>query len=242
MNRIIISLLLLLLPLTLAAQSTGAELIDASIKYHDPENSWPTAALILGFNDTRPGKANRQAGFSFNNSTGVACVTREMDGHKITWHVVNDDCRFEIDGRFEPTEEEIKQYNLTKERALMMRNYYLYLWGLPMKLKDPGTLIDPEIQEKSFNGQLTKAVKITYEEDIGSDIWYFYFAPDSNELIGYQFYHDEEKGDGEYITLSGMEEVDGMRIPKSRSWYINADSTLLGTDHLIFSHSNHRHN
>ena len=52
-------------------------------------------------------------------------------------------------------------------------------------------------------------------------------------MIGYQFFHNEEKGDGEYIILSGIEEVNGMKIPMNRAWYTNPDSTLLGIDRLI---------
>ena len=122
-----------------------------------------------------------------------------------------------------------------------MRNYYLYLWGLPMKLKDPGTIIDPEVHNKSFNGKPAKVARVTYEREVGNDTWYFYFDPTTSELIGYQFYHDEAKGDGEYITLSDLVMVDGMKIPKSRSWYTNADSTLLGTDNLVFTHASHVH-
>ena len=139
------------------------------------------------------------------------------------------------------TPEEIEKYRLTKGRGLSMRNYYLYLWGLPMKLKDKGTVIDPNVYNQSFNGQTVKAVKVTYDEEVGSDTWYFYFSPSTNELTGYRFYHDEAKNDGEYITLSGLQEVNGMKIPKSRSWYTNNDSTLLGTDHLVHAYQQHSH-
>jgi hypothetical protein len=241
MKYLLVCLLLFGVPTWLEAQSTGAELIDASIRFHDPEGLWSTANLVLGFNDTRPGKEDRPASFSFDNTTGTACVTRLLDGKKIIWHITDDQCSFEIDGRTEITQEEIEQYRLTEERGITMRNYYLYLWGLPMKLKDPGTKVQEQILDKEFNGQMAKVAKVTYEEAVGSDIWYFYFAPETYELIGYQFYHDEEKGDGEYITLTGLEEINAMRIPKNRTWYTNPDSTLLGTDNLIHSYSVHRH-
>lgn len=241
MKNLIALAILFGLPACLSAQSTGAELIDASIRFHDPEGQWSSANLVLGFNDTRPGKEDRPASFAFNNAAGTACVTRVMDGKKIIWHITDDQCSFEIDGRTEITDEEIEKYRLSQERGETMRNYYLYLWGLPMKLKDPGTIIDPQIFEKDFNGQKAKVAKVTYDEGVGSDIWYFYFDPGTFELIGYQFYHDEAKGDGEYISLSGLEQINGMRLPKSRTWYTNPDSTLLGTDNLIISYPVHSH-
>lgn len=241
MKTLLSILLTLLVVFESKSQTTGAELIEASINFHDPKSKWNEAQLVMGFNDTRPGKAARSASLSLDNIAGVACVTREIEGKKVSWHIVNNDCSFEVDGKTSLTAEEIEKYNLTTERGLMMRNYYLYLWGLPMKLKDPGTIIDPVVEERQFNGRAAKVVKVTYDEKVGSDIWYFYFDPTSYEMFGYQFYHDEEKGDGEYITLSGIEEVGGMKIPKSRSWYTNPDSTLLGTDNLVHTYVSHSH-
>jgi hypothetical protein len=160
-------------------------------------------------------------------------MREEENGKKVTRHVVEDNCSYDIDGNLTPTASEVEQLRLDEERSIMLRNYYLYLWGLPMKLTDPGTIIDSEIYKKSFDGRDTYAAKVTYDAKVGSDIWYFYFDPVTSEMIGYQFFHDEEKGDGEYILLADIVEINGMKIPKSRAWYTNPDSTLLGTDHLI---------
>jgi len=68
---------------------------------------------------------------------------------------------------------------------------------------------------------------------VGKDIWYFYFDKKTVALIGYRFYHDESKNDGEYITLDGEEIIQGIRIPKNRKWYYNKDDKFLGADFLI---------
>ncbi|HCX74522.1 MAG TPA: hypothetical protein DHU93_02925, partial [Algoriphagus sp.] len=39
------------------------------------------------------------------------------------------------------------------ERAFRMRNYYTYLWGLPMKLQDPGKQIDDKVTQEELNGK-----------------------------------------------------------------------------------------
>ena len=74
---------------------------------------------------------------------------------------------------------------------------------------------------------------MTYEEGIGDDIWYFFFDKNTSALIGYSFYHDEAKNDGEYITFKEMATIDGIKMPKVRSWYYNSDSTFLGTDIIV---------
>ena len=155
------------------------------------------------------------------------------DGAEVTRHTENDNCSYDVDGNFAPSAEEIEAFSLNEKRSLMLRNYYLYLWGLPMKLTDPGTRIESKIYDKQFDGKPAKAARVTYDAEVGSDIWYFYFDPETNEMIGYQFYHDEAKDDGEYIVLAEIIEVNNMKIPKNRAWYTNLDSTLLGTDHLI---------
>ena len=233
MRKTIGVLLVLMIPVLAIAQQTGEELVAASIKFHDPENNWSKTKAIFNFSDSRPGKEARLATLYLNNTTGTLCVMREQDGARVTRHTENDVCTYDVNGNFQPSTEEIKKYTLTEKRSLMLRNYYLYLWGLPMKLTDQGTRIDPKIYDKEFNGQSTKAARVTYDAEVGKDIWYFYFARETNEMIGYQFFHDEEKGDGEYILLSELMEVNGMKIPKNRAWYTNPDSTLLGTDHML---------
>lgn len=77
-----------------------------------------------------------------------------------------------------------------------------------------------------------RSVRVTYEEDVGSDTWYFYLDPLNYRMVGYRFYHDEAANDGEYIVLQDEYRLGGLRIPQSRSWYRNDDGTYLGTDIL----------
>ena len=68
------------------------------------------------------------------------------------------------------------------------------------------------------------------------DVWFFYFDPGTYAMEIYQFYKGEPDGagkdTGEYILLSGMEEVEGIKMPKTRAWYYNKDDKYLGTDIL----------
>jgi hypothetical protein len=101
-----------------------------------------------------------------------------------------------------------------------------------MKLKDKGTLIDQTVTEKTIEKTTYWVLKVTYDPDVGSDTWYFYFDQNTFAMKRYQFFHDETKNDGEYIVLEDELELSGMRIPKNRSWYYNTDKTYLGTDIL----------
>ena len=101
-----------------------------------------------------------------------------------------------------------------------------------MKIKDPGAVLDDKVQTKTFKGKEYLVLKVGYEEGVGNDVWYFYFDPKTYAMEVYQFYHDESKGDGEYILLQGLEEVNGIKMPKTRAWYYNKDDKYLGTDIL----------
>jgi hypothetical protein len=102
-----------------------------------------------------------------------------------------------------------------------------------MKLKDAGTIIDPIVQRKTFKAKEYLVLKVTYDEGVGSDTWYFYFDPKTYAMEVYQFFKDEAKNDGEYILLSELQVINEIKIPKVRAWYYNKNNGYLGTDKLI---------
>lgn len=117
---------------------------------------------------------------------------------------------------------------IENERAIRMRNYYTYLWGLPMKLNDPGTQIDSEVGKEELNGKRYLVARVPYEKDI----WYFYIDPETFQMEAYKFYQDEPNQKGEIIYLDGLSEYKGLQIPANRSWYRTENDEFLGTDQL----------
>ena len=214
-----------------AAPSSAEALLEASIAYHDPDGRFLSEAHRLVFRDERPGKTDRHAEvlidvpgkrFEMLHRTEVEIRGELGPGH----------CAMTLDGRTEVTEEERTTHRLTCDRLSLLRNYYVYLWGLPMKLRDPGARLG-EPTEETFDGQPAYAVEVTYDEAVGSDIWTFYFHRDTSALVGYRFYRDATRTTGEYIYLEGEHVWGGMRIPKSRAWYDVEGDRFLGTDHLV---------
>lgn len=215
------------------AQSISAtELLEKSIQYHDPKGIWGAEMHELFLRETRPGGADRTTTIRIDLNNSTFSIDQMRDGHQLFSEIKNEECRFQLDGNSEVSEEDLKKYRLNCERTGMLRNYYTYLWGLPMKLKDPGTIIDSKVTATDFEGQKSLALKVTYDEAVGKDIWYFYFHPETYALIGYRFYHDESKNDGEYITLEGEESLSSLRLPKTRKWYTHKENKFLGADIL----------
>ena len=102
-----------------------------------------------------------------------------------------------------------------------------------MKLKDPGTRISEQVSRRRFKGVEYLVLEVKYDPETGSDTWYFYFDPETYALRMYQFYHNPQANDGEYILLEGETEIEGMRIPLKRSWYTNDREAFLGADILL---------
>ncbi len=224
------------------APPTGKIIIERSIEFHDPNNTWAELQAHLEFTETRLGKDDKHTWVEIDNLRGNFCMMQEVKKMHVERHIKLDSCFYNIDEYEELTDKEFDEYKLNDKRSFFIRNYYMYLWDLPMKLNDAGTQIAEEAKRTKFDGKEAYEVKVTYDQSTGSDIWFFYFNPKNYAMIGYRFYHDLEKGDGEYILLTGSEIVLGLNIPKARSWYTHQDSTLLGTDILTsFSELKHAH-
>ena len=77
-------------------------------------------------------------------------------------------------------------------------------------------------------------LRVTYDEKVGRDTWYFYLDRETCALVGHRFYHDESKGDGEYAVLSEEVRGEGLTLPRIRKWYRNQGDVLFIT-HTVLS-------
>ena len=208
------------------------QLLNKAIAYHDPQGNWDNFKGQLFITMETPNSNDRLSEITIDLPQQYFKLVAKKD-NIITEQIINKgSCKLLLNGSETVSEDEIAKHRLTCERTQTMKNYYTYLYGLPMKLKNPGTLLDRKVYRKTFKGKIYEVIKVTYDEAVGKDTWYFYFDPATYALEVYQFYHDEEKNDGEYIILSGLEDINGIKIPKTRAWYYNKDDKYLGTDIL----------
>lgn len=140
-------------------------------------------------------------------------------------------CAISFNGNKNPSEAILKEYKLSCDRANLYKNYYTYLYGLPMKLKDNGANVHNQVEKKTFKGNDYLVLKVTYDKNIGTDTWYFYFNPKTYAMEVYQFFK-ETNDSGEYILLSEEAIINGIKMPKVRAWYYNKNDEYLGTDSL----------
>ena len=233
MKKLFLSLSLYFLAISIHAQSiTADQLVNRTIAFHDPDGWWDRIKIDMVIEMKTPNRPARLSNVVVDNINGGFEISVLSNDKLLEWMVDGkDSCDFKVNF-VAPTVAQADSLNLTVDRAKFLRNYYTYLYGLPMKLKDAGTRIGDEVIETTFMGKPVLALRVTYDESVGKDIWYFYFNPSTYAMVGYRFYHDEAKNDGEYIVLEDMIIEQGLRIPRNRSWFTNAEDKLLGTDYL----------
>jgi len=216
----------------LSAQQTASQLLDKSIAYHDPNDNWDSFEGELLFTVLFPGRPDAKRTVMINNKKSKFVFLAPYDDGTLKYVVEKNVPIALWNNAAEIPAEAAKKHKIKPERATMYRDYYTYLYGMPMKLKDPGTIINPKVEAVSFHGKEYNRIRVTYDKGVGNDIWYFYFNPKSNALEAYQFFHDESKNDGEYILFEGEKLIDGVKIPKDRVWYYNEGAKYLATDVL----------
>ena len=231
MKRLIIFLLLFTSITCFSQEITGDELLEKSIQFHDPNGNWDTFNGTLFVTMEIPEKSSRKSKIGINLPKEYFSVKATRDTITTEYTVDKGISSFTFNGDNNPSEAIKKKFNLNAERAKMYKNYYTYLFGLPMKLKDEGTIIDQKIAKKTFKGKEYLVLKATYSKEVGKDTWYFYFDPSTYAMEVYQFFK-EAKDSGEYILLSGLETINNIKMPKNRAWYYNKDDGYLGTDIL----------
>lgn len=214
-------------------QITAAEILAKSIQHHDPKNTWQTAKHEFNLYEGRPDGGYRITDITFSQKNEYYSIHQRRDRNLITQTIDKDTVFFKVNGNSNLTEKELKKHRLNPDRSKLIKNYYTYLWGLPMKLTDVGTIFGDVVRVVDFFGKRLIEIKVTYAEEVGDDIWYFYFDPTTYAMSGYRFYHDEKANDGEYILLEDEVKVGSMTIPATRHWYTHKSSRFLGSDELL---------
>ncbi|NNK88532.1 MAG: hypothetical protein HKO90_09635, partial [Flavobacteriaceae bacterium] len=118
---------------------TSADILNRSIAYHDPENNWPTFKGQFHITMEIPDQSNRESDIKIDLPADTFYVKAVKDTITTEFDLKGSECRITYNGSENFSEEIATANRLSCERATMYKNYYTYLYGLPMKLKDPGT-------------------------------------------------------------------------------------------------------
>jgi len=236
-KHLVVTLLVLGWSNAAAQELTATQLLDKAIAFHDPTGQWANFRGDLQVVMESPKSANRTTAIRIDLPSQYFKATAQRDEVITTYIVDKGNCVVTAADslRIAALKEPPKRSHC--DLSSLYKDYYTYLYGLPMKLKDPGTLLDPTVLKKIFKGKEYLVLKVTYDKAVGSDVWFFYFDPSTYAMEVYQFYKGDPNGvgkdTGEYILLSEMEAINGIKMPKKRAWYYNKDDGYLGTDTLL---------
>ncbi|ALJ05317.1 aspartyl-tRNA synthetase [Pseudalgibacter alginicilyticus] len=214
---------------------SSIELLNKTINYHDPNGAWNTFNGKLHVTMEASNKTKRDSNIEINLTDEYFTLTTKQDS--VTYTLKKGICIISKKDSLRISKQIEKPKRSHCEMAELFKNYYTYLYGLPMKLKDPGTIINDKVEHKTFNGKDYLTLQVSYESSVGSDIWFFYFNPVNYAMEIYQFFKTDNAGkikpdSGEYILLSDIKIVNGIKMPKIRAWYYNKNNKYLGTDIL----------
>jgi hypothetical protein len=215
-------------------EMSGDSLLAKTIRYHDPKSQWEGKSHLLQLAESRPSGGINQTRLTLYPGKADFDMQQVRGRDKVQMRYLNGTYSFSHQGRTDIPDKDRKRLGLTEDRTLMMRDYYTYLFGLPMKLKDEGTIIKPDVHKVWFNGEELLRLEAHYSPEKGRDVWFFYIDPVTYAMKGYAFYHAKDgPGTGEYIILEEEAVVGKMLLPAERHWYYTKNNLYLGTDEIL---------
>ena len=206
---------------------SATQLIDAAIRYHDPEDRWFHTTNTLVVSETRPGgRAGSRVTLTLHPAPGRFDVTIEKEGDRVSGALDGANCTTSPAALSEAQKRVFRDFDC--EQVRWLHRYYGYLFNAPMNLRDEGARIDSEVTEESFAGRDAYRVTVRYGPE--DPVWEYFVDPESGALLGCRFSKDGKREDGERIVYEGEVEAAGIRLPKERSWYLHSDGSLIGVD------------
>jgi len=148
--------------------------LNRSIQYHDPGGAWADSAWSFEITESRPNGADRKTALRISPGGEDFAWITERDGRRLEGRLDESGCVLRLDGSEEISDADRERFRLNCDRLRWLRDYYGYLWGLPMKLRDPGTVLDPEVARVQVGGRDRVALRVTYRAGVGEDTWYHY--------------------------------------------------------------------
>ena len=163
--KILVSATLFLFALTsINAQNISAsEVLNKSIAFHDPQGNWPTFNGELQVTMVTPKRSPRVSVINIDLPSEKFQLIQSRDSIETRYNLEKWKCTTTVT-------DSLVGKRTPCEMAVFFKDYYTYLYGLPMKLKDPGTLLDQKAERVTFKGKEYLKISVKYDEAIGTDV------------------------------------------------------------------------
>lgn len=115
--------------------------------------SWKKRSINFTLRETRRNTVDRVTKIKLNNKNNTFKLVQNRDGHQIKYVISRKSIKIFLDGKMPTDTSLIRQFRLHEERVKTVQDYYTYLYGLPMKTLDKGTIISEEFTDFEFANQ-----------------------------------------------------------------------------------------
>ena len=144
MNRVLTFFLVCFSFLNINSQDfDGKELLEKAISYHDPYSNWELFNADFVVNMESPNRPKRKSKIKINLPSSIFRIEVHQNENILISKLEGGKCYLEFNGKSDLTNEIKVKYNLDCKRAIYFRDYYTYLFGLPMKQMDQLLHLDP---------------------------------------------------------------------------------------------------
>lgn len=199
---------------------SGKQILKRSIDFHDPNNRWNNLKQNISINSDfiYPDTALYSLLIGLDNPNKRVLYSNTTLGQRVDF--TDTTCVAIMGGK-------------TCEQMAWTQNFYHFILGLPMTLQNDEGMVHDLVLDTTFHDTPSFRVAIDFEKEK----WHFYFAKSDYQLTGFAFNKNFE-AKAEEIRTEGLIEIDGMKLPKIRNWWITTNSlapVYSGKDEIIGS-------
>ncbi len=218
--------------MTVSSQISSELLLNRSIQYHDPQGNWSS------FNDSLIISTESETGvieeiqIHMNHIEGSFRFKKESNIGLFEGFILVDSSEYLLNNKTLKSSKVLQQLIKENETVDFLRDYYVYLWGLPMKLKDKEAVKSQKSLPDTLNDVSVYRMRVTYPNQVGPNVWYFYYKKSNYALNAIQFFYNEDLMDGETIILTGEKNIGSIRFSKQRKWLKNRNRELISREVL----------
>ncbi len=199
-----------------AGSLSAEEIIDKSVTFHDPSNNWHKLHARFMF----------VSKFK-NNPFPTENLAITINNPKNEFKYQNIQRNFEAS--FTPNNCKTISKTGDCNNYTWTKNFYTYVWGLPMKLKDTGVKIDSSYTTEVLHNQKCYKVSVQYP----AENYFFYFRCSDFELVAFSFLKNDSSGHGEFVEMSGKYIFNNITFPRKRVCKELVTKKILGENSVI---------
>ena len=202
---------------------------------YDLNRHWDESEIKVHIEEPRVGNPQRHTKLHLNNSDDYFEMERfREDGIVKRVLTGNGESKIFLNGESELSEAIIKQYRLNRQRSINHKNFYKLMYGIPMSITDKlWKKIEPA-QKAEYEGGEVYRIGMELKEEMISKHWTLIIGVETYKLLAIEFNHPEEPGtEEEIIKFESEFEINGMKIPRIRNWFIKGTNEYLGTDIIV---------